>query len=357
MRQHLSVSTLKSILQERNVSQLEGRELLALFRAELESDHLPLQVLRTDPRTGDHVVYSSARSVRPHDYPQQEKAEISQEPDCIICQGKTTGVIDVAELSEGFTFINKNLYPAFYPFETQGVSGLHLLQWTSSFHDTDWHNLDSEDAAIVMARLAALEGTLLGVDLANGAEKSQVFVSIFKNHGALVGSSLSHGHQQIMLTNVTPNSVNIGWQFRQENGESFAEYLLRETPEDLIVKDYGPAVLLVPNFMRRPYVMMLVVKDTQKGALHELSEPEVEAVANGWHDATRSYHNLMPRIGKEIAYNILTHNGAGGGLYFEFLPYTQTLGGLERMGLYICTELPAVAARRLREIIEQSEGS
>jgi hypothetical protein len=78
-------------------------------------------------------------------------------------------------------------------------------------------------------------------------------------------------------------------------------------------------------------------------------------VAHAWQDATRSYHNLMPRIDKEIAYNILTHNGSGAGLYFEFLPYTQTLGGLERMGLYICTELPEIAAKRLRGVIRDGE--
>jgi galactose-1-phosphate uridylyltransferase len=227
-----------------------------------------------------------------------------------------------------------------------------LLQWTSSFHDTDWHNLTPQDATIVMSRLAALEGSLLDVNMSAGPESPQGFVSIFKNYGAVVGSSLSHGHQQVMLTSVPPSSVGINREFHQAHGKSFAEYLLSRTPKELHLKDYGPAVLLVPEFMRRPYVMMLVIKDTQKSYLHELSAGEIEAVAHGWHDAARSYHHLMPRIDKEIAYNILTHNGAGAGLYFEFLPYTQILGGLERLGLYICTELPEVAARRLRELID-----
>lgn len=352
MRQNLTASKLNEILQASELRELDDQDLLALFREEIEPDHLPRQLLRTDPRTGDHVVYSTARSVRPHDHPGDRRTEAAKEPDCIICQGKTTGVIDAAVLSEGFTFINKNLYPAFYPFESQGATGLHLLQWTSSFHDTDWHNLDPRDAAIVMSRLAALEGRLLEVNLPAGVERSPGSVAIFKNYGSVVGSSLSHGHQQIMRTNVTPSSFSMDRKFHQQHGESFADYLLRATPPELIVKDYGPAVLLVPDFMRRPYVMMLVVKETKKAHLHELSSAEIEAVAGGWHDAAHSYHNLMPRIDKEIAYNILTHNCAGAGLYFEFLPYTQTLGGLERMGLYICTELPEVAAERLREVIE-----
>lgn len=355
MRQHLSRSELESILQANDITQISAPELVALFRDEIKPDHLPQNLVRTDPRTGDRVVYSTARSVRPHDYPGEEMLEHSVAPDCIICQGKTTGVVDVAELSEGFTFINKNLYPAFYPFETAGAAGLHLLQWTSSFHDTDWHNLSLADASVVMSRLAALEGSLLTVPLSNQADPSSCFVSIFKNHGSAVGSSLSHGHQQVMLTNVEPSRVRDNREFQRVHSETFCEYMLRETPEELIVRDYGSAVLLVPDFMRRPYVMLLLVKDARKSYLHELSPGEIEAVAHAWHDAIRSYHNLMPRIDKEIAYNILTHNGSGAGLYFEFLPYTQTLGGLERMGLYICTELPEIAAKRLRGVIRDGE--
>lgn len=355
MEQQLTRPRLEHILQASDIADLADEELVALVRDEIRPDHQPLGLVRTDPRSGDRVVYSTARSVRPHDYPDQPKAGSSEEADCIICQGKTTGVIDVSDLSRGFTFINKNLYPAFYPFEAVGASGLHLLQWTCSHHDTDWHNLNLEDAAIVMSRLAALEGKLLSACSSIGAGGSPAHVTIFKNQGALVGSSLTHGHQQITLTNVLPSSVSAHRAFHHEHGQSFNDFILEDIPDELIVADYGPAMLVVPQFMRRPYVMMLLLKDTQKEYLHELSSGEIEAVAHGWHDATLSYHDLMPRIDKEVAYNVLTHSGSGGGLYFEFLPYTQTLGGLERMGLYICTELPEVAARRLRGVVGNSQ--
>lgn len=356
MRQQLSRPGLEKILQHSKLENLSDDELLDLFRDEIDSAHRPHGRVRVDPRSGHRVVYSTARSIRPDDYLVPEPSERSSDQDCIICQGSTTGVIDVAELSEGFTFINKNLYPAFFPFKpSSGVSsasGLHLLQWTSSHHDTDWHNLMEGDGEIVMARLAELERSLLSTHLADDGGAAPSYVSIFKNFGSLVGSSLSHGHQQIVLSNVEPGSVAAHRRFEEASGETFSEYMLREAPEDLIVVDYGPVVLLVPHFMRRPYVMMLFVKDVRKSYLHQLTQAEIAAVARGWHDATWCYHHLMPRIGNEIAYNILTHNGPGTGLYFEFLPYTQTLGGLERMGLYICTELPEIAAERLGQIIQ-----
>jgi galactose-1-phosphate uridylyltransferase len=141
------------------------------------------------------------------------------------------------------------------------------------------------------------------------------------------------------------------WRFETERGEFFSAYLLRENPPELAIKDYGPAILLVPYFMRRPFEMMLLVKDTSKKYLYQLSEAEFAAVAEGWHDAIRAIRAVMPQIGKEIAYNVMTNNGPGSGIYFEFLPYTQEFGGFEHLGLFVCQELPERAAVRTRELI------
>ena len=53
-------------------------------------------------------------------------------------------------------------------------------------------------------------------------------------------------------------------RFVQQHGETFASHILRVNPGGLLIRDYGPAVLLVPYFMRRPYDMFLVLKDTNK---------------------------------------------------------------------------------------------
>ena len=53
-----------------------------------------------------------------HDGPHDNhilNAKTPEQRECIICMGQTTQVLDMAKLSEGFTFINKNLYPIFYP--------------------------------------------------------------------------------------------------------------------------------------------------------------------------------------------------------------------------------------------------
>jgi galactose-1-phosphate uridylyltransferase len=239
--------------------------------------------------------------------------------------------------------------------------GFHFLQWTSSQHDRDWHNMPLADRVVVMNRLAALEKKLL-TGAAGEMPAAQSwgdragrygFVSIIKNFGRLVGGSLVHGHQQIGFGNVMPRRFRDNWRFEMNRGELFSAYLLHENPAELSIRDYGSVVLLVPYFMRRPFDMMLLLKDAGKRYLHELTEVEITAVANGWHDAIRAIRWVMPEIGRETAYNVTTHNGPGAGLYFEFLPYTQETGGFEHLGLFMCQENPRNVAARIRDFLNE----
>jgi galactose-1-phosphate uridylyltransferase len=370
--QQLDPERLADLVEADDVAALSFERLAEFVREEPDLDDFrPDGVYQIDPRNGERVVFNAARARRPHDNrPTEEQVEAPPERPCVVCRGETTGIVDVAELSEGVTFINKNLYPILYPFAALPVSdaapvvgeprparGLHLLQWTSSLHDRDWHNMPLRDRVLVMERLAALEETLLtkggeacSPTLANPTD-APAFVSIIKNYGHLVGGSLTHGHQQIAFSNLMPRRLLDDWRFLQAQGETFAAYLLRENPPSLRVRDYGPAVLLVAYFMRRPYEMLLVLKDTQKQYLHALTGDEVQAVAAGWGDAIRAIRTVMPRLGRAIAYNVVTHNGPGAGLYFEFLPYTQEFGGYEHLGLYVCQENPKNVARRLRQLL------
>jgi galactose-1-phosphate uridylyltransferase len=375
MTTRIERNQLKRLLQSENIENIPFDELVRLFREEEGlSDYLPDGIYVTDPRTGEKVIFHSTRANRPHDNKPAGPSADHNHGSCPICQGTTTGVLDLKQLSEGFTFINKNLYPAFYPLEmevenetyntpgpgTGAIFGFHFLQWTSSYHDRDWHNIPLSDATLVMKRLAALEEKLL-VDapvylsglgkMGAGPQDNPVYVLITKNYGHLVGGSLSHGHQQIALSNAMPKSMADNARFFENNGQTFSQYLLGENPVELIIKDYGPAVLVTPYFMRRPYNMILALKDSKPQYLHQLNDAELEVVAQGWGDAIRAIMEIMPAIGRELAYNVVTHIGPGAGIYFEFLPYTQETGGFELLGLTICQANPQDVARHTREIL------
>lgn len=383
MSKQLDRRSIQALIEAEDIDDLSLAELESLYRNEEGiRDFLPDGIYETDPRNGDRIVFNSARARRPHD---NRPVTVHEEPpdrSCLICQGRTTGIVDLAPLSEGFTFINKNLFPAFYPFRQQSDEhdrefqkgtqerdpgrssgrsfGMHFLQWTSSVHDKDWHNLPLADAVVVMKRLAVLERKLLSGsdslpgelgDLEADPLSRKAHVLITKNFGRLVGGSLIHGHQQIALSNIMPKRFGDNWRFFEQNGQVFSHFMQQTNPGDLRVKDYGPAVLLVPYFMRRPYNMMLLMKDSTKGYLHQLDDQELSAVAEGWGDAIRAFRQIMPGIGRERAYTIVTHNGPGAGLYFEFLPYTQEHGGFEQLGLIICQGNPGDVASHLQEVV------
>jgi glycosyltransferase involved in cell wall biosynthesis/galactose-1-phosphate uridylyltransferase len=379
IEQQLSQTNLQKILEAEDISQLSPARLAQLFQAEEQvSKFKPDGICQIDPRNGDRIIYNSARARRPHDnrpVDPDSSDTLPLEKECVICMGQTTGVVDVAELSEGFTFINKNLFPMLYPVASsvprdrldaaeqplgsEGVraAGFHLLQWTSSLHDKDWHNMSQADRVVAMKRLAALEKMLLAnpsgsIPGSQLADDQPGFVSIIKNDGHLVGGSLVHGHQQIGFSNVMPRRVLDNWRFQESKDEQFSAYMLRKNPTELTLRDYGPAVLLVPYFMRRPFDMMLLLKDVGKSYLYELTETELAAVADGWHDALRTIRWLMPSIGRETAYNVITNNGPGAGLYFEFLPYTQEMGGFEQLGLYVCQGNPESSATQIQEFLD-----
>ncbi len=368
-KQALTREKLETILQVEDIQTLTASEVTTLFNGEEGiKKFAPDGVCQVDPRNGERVVFNSARARRPHDNRPGESllANLPEEKECVICQGRTTSVVDVADLSEGFTFINKNLFPILYPAEhgdkiTQddgdiptnslglGAYGMHFLQWTSSLHDRDWQNMSIDDLVVVLERLAVLESRLL--------ESLGGYFSVIKNYGRLVGGSLVHGHQQICCSNLMPRRVRGNRDFETRRGETFSSYLLQENPAELTVRDYGEAVLLVPYFMRRPFDTFLVLKETGKQHLYALSPMELRAVARGWQDAIRLMLVIMPQIGRETAYNITLNNGPGTGMYFEFLPYTQEMGGFEHLGLYLCQSNPFSVAEQAQEILNQDLGA
>ena len=359
-RKEISTDLLHNLVETNSIEDLSTEQILSSF----STDHLlrisldPIKFI-IDPRSGEPIIFNPARAVRPHDYPAGGDNKI----ECPICAGKSTGIVDLAELQEGFTFINKNLYPVLNPpdlkkgMKGESPSGLHFIQWTSSFHDRDWHNLPDEDCLIVLSRLAALERKLLSVsrDLSDLRSQSQTsspdewYISIIKNVGSAVGGSLEHGHQQILLGDIAPRRIVNNRRFLDQHGQTFSAYLQASNPTSLLVHDYGPALLLVCEFMRRPYEMVLLLKDTNKRYLHEMDQSEIESIALGWKNASQVIRKLMPTMNKQVAYNVITHNGPGAGLYFEFLPYTQEQGGLEQLGLSICQMEPEKAAQDIRK--------
>lgn len=329
--------------------------------------HAPDDLCQLDPRDGSMIIYAEHRSLRRDEHQTSQPVASG----CPICEGKLTNVVDATKQSEGFTFISQNMYPVLYPknLNPKDVSpypldsdpkhhgrdayGFHLLQWTSSIHDRDWHNLPFNDVLICMQRLSQLEKKLLlesaGYMPKNSEENSKHgYVSVIKYYGAAAGASLTHGHQQIAFSNIMPQRMFNNARFFDRHQKTFSEYLWQENPDSLTVSEIGTARIVVPYFMRRPF-NVLVILDTQSEYLHELSEQRLEDLTRAMQRVVKTFHKLLPDLGRDISYNMALHTGPDNHVYAEFFPMIQTTGGFERIGLWICQLSAEHAAAQLRE--------
>lgn len=328
-------------------------------------------VCQLDPRDGSMIIYAEHRARRPNEH---EKAAEPKQHNCPICAGNLTEVIDQAPLSEGFSFITQNMFPVLYPtahspdlhikeplyddpnHHGRSAFGLHLLQWTSSIHDNDWHNMPVSDLMINMQRLAALEDKLLFTNedympVSCEIEGARGYLTIIKNFGPEAGASLNHGHQQIAYSNIMPQRTYNNARFYDRHQYSFSQYMHEQNPASLTIAEIGCAKIVVPYYMRRPFNLMVLL-NTRKNYLCHQQDAALFDLTCAMQKVIRIYHKLMPMMGKAVSYNMAIHTGPRCELYVEFFPAVQVLGGYERIGLWISQMKPQTVADRSREVFE-----
>ena len=112
---------LHNLVEANSIEDLSTEQVVSSFKMDPLLQNLPDNgKLSIDPRSGEPIIYNPSRATRPHDYPVGGDRKI----ECPICAGKSTGVMDLVGLQEGFTFINKNLYPVLNPPDTKkGMKG------------------------------------------------------------------------------------------------------------------------------------------------------------------------------------------------------------------------------------------
>jgi galactose-1-phosphate uridylyltransferase len=349
-----------------------GYEAVETLVRESESiqRHAPRQTGNADAHEEVSVLYSEARLHRPHDTG-------TQTSDCPICLGSLPGVVDCAPLGRGrgVTFTSPNLYPiavpaagpapeltADVPEREVPVHGLHFVQWCSTRHDLDLHNMAIADIVVILERLAAFEEVLLYDPGAARAmpvtgrrrrrRRLRGHLGVIKNFGAPVGGSLAHGHQQLAHLSVLPRSTRRDIAFATEQRVPYEEWLRRETPRHLRVASYpGGVRLLVPPAARRPLQACIVTGASKRSFLHELTPRALEGLATALRESTAALHQLLPRLGRVVSYNLIFHLHPATGAYVEILPFTQEVGGYERLGVYLSHATPETSAQMYREAL------
>ncbi len=368
--EQLDPTRLAEIVRIEAIETASYEELETVVRTSDAERYQPDPHAAHDPRSDLWISYSESRRTRPlsaGSTTQADDALLSGSDaeagrdltSCIVCDCRLTPVVDMAPLCKDHrTFITPNLFPMVYPFEpaqAEGNRGIHLLQWCSTLHEADLHNMCSHDLEVVFARLATLEEFLLHGKAAGyprSGEDHAGFVAIMKNRGFKVGGSVEHGHQQVAHLSVLPRRIAEDRDFLEKEGIAFANHLRKAARPDLIVAEYpGGVSAIVSPFMRRPLEAVIVPPRDAGEHLHHLDQAALNGLAAALREMTGALSLLMEQRNLSFDYNLAFHTGPVGLLYVEILPYTQPYGGFEHLGHYLCQDSPAAVARVYRDVL------
>jgi UDPglucose--hexose-1-phosphate uridylyltransferase len=327
---------------------------------------------RRNPLTGDWVLVSPHRSVRPWQGQKEEHAAAAAlefDPGCYLCPGNRRAGGAVNPLYES-TFVFDNDFPALRPggasagsgegtlLEAQGESGLCRVICYSPRHDVTLGRMPLADIRQVIDTWA--EQTL-----SLGKESVVNAVTIFENRGAMMGASNAHPHGQIWTNQHLPDEM-IRETTRQalhleERGTCLlCDYTALELNRgERIVCANNEFVALVPFWAVWPFET-LVVPRRHCGSLDALDARGRNGFAQVLNELTRRYDELF---GVVFPYSMGVHQRptdgqahAGWHLHAHFYPpllrsatVRKFMVGYEMLAGAQRDITPETAAARLRE--------
>lgn len=329
--------------------------------------------LRFDVTTGDWVVFSAGRALRPQELvPPSERPTADYDPACPFCPGAplATPLLDQepqaqSELAHETAWqvrVLANKYPALVTEEPFARRSLGPLFREMSGHGAHEVIIESPHHARPLA-LAPLADIALALQVmrrrcvALSAQPSFEVVQLFQNHGARAGASLRHPHFQIVAAPVVPRQMRIKYavaaEYYHATGSSVYSDLCRDelASGERLVFANAEFVAFAPFASHVPYETWIIpvaggtsFADLATDSLPLLAEA-IQAVLS------RMYFALS-----DPAYNLIVNSAPGRHTdepdfvwHIEILPRLVVAAGFElATGMAINSVLPEAAAATLR---------
>ncbi len=261
---------------------------------------------RLNPLTGDWVLVSPQRAVRPW-LGQVEKVPPENlptyDPDCYLCPGnlRAGGIRNPAYSG---TFVFDNDFAALRPeagmqpeapvdslLRAQPEEGVCRVVCFSPRHDLTLPELKPEQVEEVIATWAEESAELGGKDFIQS-------VQVFENKGALMGCSNPHPHSQIWAQSRLSSELEKELARQQEYMEAHNSPMLidviaeeKRGGERLIVENEH-FLALVPFWAVWPFEVMVVSK-RPVAYLFDLTPQETKSLAKVMQQLTTRYDNLF----------------------------------------------------------------
>jgi len=337
--------------------------------------------LRKDYILNRWVVIASHRKRRPTDF---IKAKEERKPSvCPFCPNNEnlTPPATLVYLLEGdkirkeqdkndFRYKNwvvrcvPNLYPAFSPPKTQGTEARGKADYLSKEavgHHEVLIETPNHDEHPSVARVSQLIYVIqayrdkLKVFSANNYVK---YVSIFRNHGADAGASLSHAHTQMIATPLVPSIIEEelikSKEYCDENKRCiFCEILDKERESERFIWENESFIAFAPWAGINPFEFWIFPKRHQSTIL-EMSDNEIKNLAM----AIRVSFGGLRTLLDDPSYNFGFHMAPQEWYHWhiEVYPRLAIWAAFEKStGMFINVMSPEEGAGSLREAFKKEE--
>lgn len=293
------------------------------------------------------VIVAQNRSKRPSDF-MQEPPKYGETGECKFCPGNEkltppeTGRIEVNGSWAVRSFYN--MFAA-VSMDDECARGSHEVIVETPEHEKQMCDLSIEQIGRVIDLYAERTRKLEKLEAVK-------FVSIFKNQGALAGTSILHSHSQLItLPTVPPLIEQEVCEFGKRKAEGrkcvFCEISENEAAGPRFVCGDDGFVAFAPYASRAAYEMWIVPKRHVRKT-YELKEDEVLSLAR----CLKKTLFALKRLFKHPSYNYYLHTAPAGDdfhFHIEITPRLTTWAGFELgTGAYINPVPPEQAAAALR---------
>ncbi len=338
-----------------------------------------LNEMRKDYILDRWVVIAAQRKLRPTDF---VKAREAAKPSvCPFCPGNEdmTPPADLVYLNNEDVVKDRdsddsrhknwlircfpNRYPAFMPsdkkvkinggenFESMEAVGHHEVLVESPNH--------SEHPGVAkVSQLVYVIGAYQDLFKLFLSKEYVKYVSIFRNHGAEAGASLSHAHSQIIATPIIPQII------RRELEESidhwnkhgkclFCEVVEKEKTGPRLVWENNSFVAFAPWASVHPFEFWLFPKRHQSTIL-DMTSDEVRSLAMAFRVCFGGLRRLMNDPPYNFGFHMISNQFYH--WHLEVYPNITSWAGFEKStGMFINVISPEEASSSLREAVKQEE--
>jgi UDPglucose--hexose-1-phosphate uridylyltransferase len=260
---------------------------------------------RFNPLTGDWVLVSPHRTMRPWQGKQEESTDPGRpayDEQCYLCPGNSrSGGQQNPDYADTFVFTND--FSALLPetpamtmdgdplFQAVSESGICKVICFSPRHDLSIPNMSLDGVTrVVEVWKKEFEALRDNPDIS--------YVQIFENKGAIMGCSNPHPHCQIWSSSSVPPIVaqedKCQQRYAQEHGRPMLlNYLERELVQKArIVYENDQFVVLVPFWAVWPFEAMILPR-RHVPSIDQFDDAEIQGFADAYRRLTQAYDRVF----------------------------------------------------------------